>query len=51
MPNDTRGAKTQGPHSHIFLTGGEGLMDFFGSEILAKREFFGSMKTGNFLVC
>ena len=32
----------QGPHSHISMTGGsEG---FFGSDILAKRDFFGSMK-------
>ena len=32
----------QGPHSHILMTGGsEG---FFGSDILAKRDFFGSMK-------
>ena len=34
--------KPQGPHSHILLTGGsEG---FFWSEVLAKRDFFGSMK-------
>ena len=26
----------QGPHSHI--------LDFFGSDILAKTDFFGSMK-------
>ena len=33
---------TQGPHSHILMTGrSEG---FFGSDILAKRDFFGSMK-------
>ena len=32
----------QGPHSHILMTGGsEG---FFGSDILDKRDFFGSMK-------
>ena len=32
----------QGPHSHI--------LDFFGSDILAKRDFFGSMKdAGSFL--
>ena len=30
--------------------GGEGLKDIFGSEILAKRDFLGSMKdTGIFL--
>ena len=35
----------QGPHSHILMTGrGAGLSDFFGSEILAKSDFFGSMK-------
>ena len=33
----------QGPHSHILMTGG-GPKDFFGSDILAKRDFFGSMK-------
>ena len=33
---------TQGPHPHILMTGGsEG---FIGSDILAKRDFFGSMK-------
>ena len=32
----------QGPHSHILMTGGP--KDFFGSDILAKRDFFGSMK-------
>ena len=35
--------KAQGPHSHILMTGG-GPKDFFGSDILAKRDFFGSMK-------
>ena len=33
----------QGPHSHILRTGW-GPKDFFGSDILAKRDFFGSMK-------
>ena len=33
----------QGPHSHILMTGG-GPSDFCGSEILAKGDFFGSMK-------
>ena len=33
----------QGSHSHILMTGG-GPNDFFGSDILAKRDFFGSMK-------
>ena len=28
----------QGPHSHIVMMGG--LKDFFGSDILAKRDFF-----------
>ena len=45
-------AVTQGPHSHILMTGG-GPSDFFGSEILAKvifwvyerrREFLGHEK-------
>ena len=36
----------QGPHSHILMTGGGGggSKDFFGSDILAKKDFFGSMK-------
>ena len=43
-----------GPHSCILTDGGEGggggPSDFFGSEILAQCEFFGSMKdTGIFL--
>ena len=33
---------TQGPHSHILVTGGPS--DFYGSEILAKSDFFGSVK-------
>ena len=33
-----------GPHSHILLTGGGSPRDFLGSEILAKRDFFVSMK-------
>ena len=38
--------RTQGPHSQILMTegGGEGPSEFFGSEILAKSDFFGSMK-------
>ena len=32
----------QGPHSHILMTGGP--KDFLGSDISAKRDFFGSMK-------
>ena len=35
---------TQGPHSHILMTGGGGLKDFLGSDILAKRDFLGSKK-------
>ena len=35
---------SQGPHSHILMTGGGGPSDFLGSEILAKSDFFGSMK-------
>ena len=37
----------QGPHSHILMTGGVGGWGpkvFLGSDILAKRDFFGSMK-------
>ena len=35
---------SQEPHSHILLTGkGGGPRVSFGSEILAKRDFFGSM--------
>ena len=39
----------QGPHSHILMTGGGGGAGggsewFFGSEILARSDFFGSMK-------
>ena len=32
----------RGPRSHILMTGAP--KDFFGSEILAKRDLFGSMK-------
>ena len=32
----------QGPHSHILMVGGP--KDFFWSDILAKRDFFGSVK-------
>ena len=35
----------RGPHSHILLMGGGGVRGIFlGSEILAKRDFLGSMK-------
>ena len=34
---------SQGPHSHILMREG-GPKDFFGSDILAKRDFLGSMK-------
>ena len=38
-------SRAQGPHSHILMRGeGVGPSDFFGSEILAKSDFFGSMK-------
>ena len=33
---------SQGRHTHILMTGGPS--DFFGSEILAQSDFFGSMK-------
>ena len=35
--------KTQGPNSLILMTGegGGGQSDYFGSEILAKRDFLG----------
>ena len=34
------------------MSGGGGLSDFFGSEILAKSDFFGSLKDGRiFLGC
>ena len=36
--------ESQGPHSHILMKGGGGPSDFFGSEILAQSDFFGSMK-------
>ena len=36
--------KSQGRHSHILLMGGGCPTDFFGFEILATRDFFGSMK-------
>ena len=40
----------QGPHSHILIMGGGHLSDIFGSEILAKNDFFGAVKdTGIFL--
>ena len=37
------GMQARGPHEHILMTGG-GPSDFFGSEILAKSVFFGSME-------
>ena len=43
---------SQGPHSHIILKeeGGGGPRNCFGSEILAKRGFWGSIKdAGDFL--
>ena len=40
----TPASNAQGPHPHILLMGGRDLRDSFGSEILAKRDFFGSMK-------
>ena len=45
--------RAQGPQSHILVMGGGvGPSDFFGSEILAKGDFFGSMKyAGIFLGC
>ena len=33
--------QSQGPNSHILMMGGRGPSDFFGSEILAKGDFFG----------
>ena len=44
-------SKSQGPHSHIFMTGGGGgPSDFFGSEILVQSDFFGSMKDAGILL-
>ena len=43
IDDNGRSLQFQGPHSHILMTGG-GPSDFFGSEILAKSNFFGSMK-------
>ena len=41
---------SQGPHSHILMTGDPS--DFLGSEILAKSDFFGSIKDARiFLGC
>ena len=43
---------SKGPHFNLRMGGG-GPKEFFGSEILAKRDFFGSMKdtcTGFLLV-
>ena len=40
------------PLTFLMMGGGGGLSDFFGSEILAKSVFFGSMKdAGIFLGC
>ena len=43
--------ETQGPHSHILMTGGGVPSDFFGSEILAKSDLFGSMKDAGIFLC
>ena len=43
--------RAQGPHSHILMTGGGGSKGFFGSDILAKRDFFGSMKDARIFLC
>ena len=42
----------QGLHSHILMTGrGGGVRsDFFGSKILAKTDFFGSMKDAGIIL-
>ena len=32
--------QSQGPHPHTLMMGGWGPSDFFGSEILAKGDFF-----------
>ena len=42
-------AVTQGPHSHILMTGGGGPSDFFGSEILAKVIFWVYERRRDFL--
>ena len=50
IPSDIDAVWARGPHSHILMTGGPN--DFFGSEILAKGDFFGSMKDARiFLGC
>ena len=36
--------KPRVPHSHVLMTGGGVRVIFFGSEILTKGDFFGSMK-------
>ena len=44
--------ETQGLHSHVLMTGGGGVpSDFFGSEILAKSDLFGSMKDAGIFLC
>ena len=44
-------SKSQGPHSHILMTGGGwGPSDFFGSEILVQSDSFGSMKDAGILL-
>ena len=35
---------TQGPHSHILMTGGGVRSDFFGSRRIKRRDFFGLRK-------
>ena len=42
---------SQGPHSHILMTGEGGGSDFLGSEILAQSDFFGSMKDARNFLC
>ena len=39
----------QGPHSHNLMTGGRGPSDFFGSEILAKSDFWVYERRWDFL--
>ena len=40
----TKGRDPRGPHSHILMRRGGVPKDVFRSDILAKRDFFGSMK-------
>ena len=39
--------QAQGPHSHILMTGGPS--DLLGSDILAKSDFWGSIKDAGIL--